>query len=128
MRDRLLVLSMLATLIVCPFNCMGQMTVGNVAFVSSGGCHCCADCGTDPDNPAEPNSDSPCCDCFCNGAILVGVTSLSLDDVSAWGADLLVVADPVLSLQAALHQDREVNRGRMRPGRALHLALHSLQV
>ncbi|MDP1796292.1 MAG: hypothetical protein Q8K78_02365 [Planctomycetaceae bacterium] len=56
------------------------------------------------------------------------MTSISFDDVSVWGVDLLVVVDPVLSLQAAMRQDREVDRGRMRPGRSLHLALHSLQV
>lgn len=128
MRHWLLILSMLASLAVCPFNCMEQMSMGDGTAAPSGGCVCCAHCHTDSEAPAEPCSDSPCCDCICNGAVLATMTSISFDDVSVWGVDLLVVVDPVLSLQAAMRQDREVDRGRMRPGRSLHLALHSLQV
>lgn len=128
MRQWLLVLSMLASHAVCPFNCMGQMSMGDGTAALSGGCACCAHCHPGPEAPSEPCSDGPCCDCICNGAVLATMTSIAFDDVSAWSADLLVIVDPVLSLQAALCQDREIDRGRMRPGRSLHLALHALQV
>jgi hypothetical protein len=60
--------------------------------------------------------------------VLATMTSIPFDDVSDWSADLLVIVDPVLSLQEAMRHDGEIDRGRVRPGRSLHLALHSLQV
>jgi hypothetical protein len=129
MRQFLLVFSMLTSLVVCPFDCMGRMTTGDAVGMSVGGCRCCSQCGSDSDDPCTPNSDGQRCDCICNGAVLTDSVSISADGSMAWSVDAVVASAPVaLGLAAARHEIQNVATDRMRPGRSLHLALHSLQV
>src|SRR5262245_48011585 len=83
MHGFLLVLSMLTSLIVCPFECMGRMTAGHGSIESGRKCCCCSHGGTNSDDAGEPNPDSPRCDCVCNGALLTDNVSFSIDAASA---------------------------------------------
>ncbi|MDZ4686215.1 MAG: hypothetical protein SH850_14200 [Planctomycetaceae bacterium] len=128
MRQLLLVLSMLTSFVVCPFDCMGRMTTGDAVGLSAGGCRCCSQCGTDSDDPSAPTSDGQRCDCICNGALLTDSVSISADGSMAWSVDAVIAAAPVALGLAAARQESQNAADRMRPGRSLHLALHSLQV
>lgn len=128
MRQLLLVLSMLASLVVCPFDCMGRMAEGQGALAAGGKCCCCSHCDTTSDEPGEPNSESQRCDCICNGAVLADSLSISFDQSATWETGAADVAIPLeLSIAVARHENHDAV-GRMRPGRSRHLALHSLQV
>lgn len=119
---------MLASLLVCPFDCMGRMAEGQGTLTAGGECCCCSRCNTNSDEPREPNSDGQRCDCICNGAVLTDSISISFDQSVTWGTGAADVAIPLeLSIAAACHENNDAI-GRMRLGRSRHLALHSLQV
>ena len=128
MRQCLLVLSMLMSLVVCPFDCMGRMTTADVTGVSAGGCPSCTHCGTDSDDPCGPNSGGQRCDCICNGAVLTDNVSISADWSVAWCVDAVEVVAPVEHALAAARLESNDAACQMRLGRSLHLALHSLQI
>jgi hypothetical protein len=128
MRGFLLVLSMLTSLVVCPFECMGRMTAGQDKSASAGKCCCCSHGRTDSQDPSDPSPGSPRCDCICNGALLTDSVLLSMDATFA-GTVNLSEATALLELTlAAAHAESAEAARRIRPGRSVHLALHSLQI
>lgn len=128
MRHLLLILSMLASLVVCPFDCMGRMADGQGALMAGGKCCCCSHCNTNSDEPCEPNSDGQRCECICNGAVLTDSISIAFDQSVTWGIGAAHVAIPLELTPSAARHENDDAVGRMRPGRSRHLALHSLQV
>jgi hypothetical protein len=125
MPQMLLVLAMVLSLVACPFDCMGRMTAGEGG--AARGC-CCARCAENPVMPSEPTSDGPRCDCICYGAVLIDSVSLPFDPSSA--SAFAVVDVPVfveLARVDGAHPSAE-SAGLIRPGRSLHLALHSMQI
>lgn len=127
MRQTWLILSMLTSLVACPFECMEWVKSGDTFAVSAGGRCCCSHCGNETEEPGDRNSGSPYCGCICNGAVLTGRVSVSAD-VTSWNVNAVEVVASGLVDRAVASHDRSAVAARMRPGRSLHLALHSLQV
>ncbi len=124
----LLVLGLLA----CPFQCMGALACHGgkeVASAPQSRCQCCPHEDDQPEVPGLPLSGDDCCDCICDGAVLSCQESVGMDVASAvLFARTCDAAEIVGSPFFGLSQLRTKFTSALLPGRALRLALHSLQV
>jgi len=128
MRQLLLVLTMLISLVICPFDCMGRMTTGDGEGASGRKCGCCSHCTESPATPSVPTSDEQRCDCICSGAVLIDSVSLPADQSLTSAFAVIDVPAAVELALAAVHRESADASGLIRPGRSLHLAMHSWQI
>ncbi len=128
MREWTLILLMLVSLIACPFDCMGRMTAGGVTDTCSGRCCCCSRHQTNSDTPTPTHPTEQRCDCICNGALITDSVVVNLDCPSSCHVGPLLIVAPGLLFHTEESQDNRSAISRLRLGRSLHLALHSLQV
>ncbi len=128
----LLILWLVGSVLACPFQCMGVFAheqSDSAATIIEQHCECCPHQRQDSDAPPLPISDEECCDCICDGAVLTSQQSLGLADLSSSVALTIVDADSIVSSQLigpSLAWDTAASSGK--PGRALRLAMRSLQV
>jgi len=127
MQQLLLVLAMLTSLVICPFDCMGRTVAGDGNGMVGRKC-CCSRCTENPATPAEPTPDGQRCDCICNGAVLADDVSLPVDQSMTSAFAVIEVPASVELAVAAGTQESADYAGLIRPGRSRHLALHSLQI
>lgn len=85
----LLVLALVFALNVCPFVCLGHRCA---AADEAEACPCCADCNLPEEAPIDDRSDSGCCDCVCDGAVLSARQGDALDH---WVMDGVLFVLPV---------------------------------
>ena len=128
MSNRVLSLMMIASLLVCPLNCLAHSTQGHQSTpTAKSGCKCCHHPTQHDEIPFESDSDSS--DCICHGAILTERGNVS--DLEAAAFALLPVDLSQRFLPAATStSDAEwnVDFGPPKSGRVLRLSLRSLQV
>lgn len=126
MRQWLLVLMMLSSLLVCPLQCMGRATVAVDGASVARDC-CCAHCTEHSDVPSEPDAGGEGCDCICQGAVPTGaVPPLPLSLAAGWiSADN---ARPPVYVAATGASRRGDAPSCWPPGRSIHVAIQSLQI
>ncbi len=126
------ILCLVVSLLACPFQCMSGLTQpqgDSTCVLVAEHCECCPH-HDNSDVPTLPCSDDECCDCVCDGAVLNSHESLGIDHesprFSATDFDLV----PILGASGdGLNRGwDEVSSPPPQRGRALRLALHSLQV
>lgn len=127
----LLILWSISSMLACPFQCMGcstRQSDGISMAVAEKHCDCCPHESESSDGPSRPTTDDDCCDCICDGALLVGQKSVGLDDVSsAFSATSFDAVSIAGSSFDGLSQSRDAVAASAKPGRALRLVIHSLQ-
>lgn len=127
----LLILWSIGSVLACPFQCMGcstRQSDGISLAVMEKHCDCCPHESESSDGPSRPTTDDDCCDCICDGAVLIGQKSVGLDAVlavfSATSFDAVSIAGSSFD---GLSHSWDAVAGFAKPGRALRLAIHSLQ-
>lgn len=125
MRNILLVLAMLISHIVCPFQCMGQHAAAQES-VAPTRCHCCSHPASETNDPLAPQDDEVRCDCICQGATLSEHFTLPpASEVSAFIATGFSLTADRFAVTTQVNDD---SPPRAPLGRTFHLALHSLVV
>jgi hypothetical protein len=124
----LLVAVLIFSLYICPFVCMGQCCPVVVNSDQADICPCCAGRELPAEAPAPPSGDAECCDCICEGAVLVErAEACDLTEIES-----VAVAIPVDELSSRCFAD-STNRDflfarRMSSGRFSDSLLRALQV
>lgn len=122
----LLVLSLVLALNVCPFVCLGHRCAeANEAEA----CPCCAKCNLPEEAPIDGGSDSGCCDCVCNGAVLSARHGDTIDIVLTDGLLFVLPVADALSEESLDPACREFTFAtRLPPGRFSGSMLRALRV
>ena len=125
------ILCLVSSILACPFQCMSGITQlhgAATAVLVVEHCTCCPHQESSP-APALPCTDDECCGCVCEGAVLNSQETLKIEHLLSHFSVAGLIAVPILGAQrdAPRHWWDDLTPSRQ-PGRALRLALHSLQV
>jgi hypothetical protein len=122
------VLLITGSLLACPLQCVARSTsVTRVPSADAPACRCCAQHLQGEQKPYAPESDSKCCDCLCDGALLS--SRIALDEVVTLVASMESLERPVPSA-AASGSSRALASGHraQRADGAVRLRIRSLQL
>ena len=136
------VLLLIASLIACPFRCLGNGQATCTSSELAASCSCCAHAADNasqqesPTSPAgqqqepyAPSNECECGSCLCDGAVLTDDDSIREDFFAGlWIVDFLVDSVPFASKNLKTELDESPPLFASIAGRSLRLALLSLQL